>query len=143
MFNKVIRKKYVSSKDRKFVYVDLYRQHAYFFIKKSGKWKLDRDVVISSGKNATPTIRGVYRTKGSKWGFYFNDDITKQRGGYVKDATRISGGYYFHSITYNLDGSIQNSKLGIRQSHGCLRVSPENAKWIRNNYSKSVKVWIN
>ena len=52
----------------------------------------------------------------------------------VKYATRIKDGYYYHSILYDPSGTrIIDDRLGEALSHGCIRLVPENAKWIYDN----------
>ena len=52
----------------------------------------------------------------------------------IKYATRIKGSYYYHSILYDPSGTrIIDDRLGEALSHGCIRLAPENAKWIYDN----------
>lgn len=52
----------------------------------------------------------------------------------VKYATRIKGGYYYHSILYDSTGSyVIDPRLGEALSHGCIRLATDNAKWIYEN----------
>ena len=57
---------------------------------------------------------------------------------YVQYVTRIIGGYLFHSLPYaeedetTLDTEAA-ALLGTPASHGCIRLRPEDAKWIAKN----------
>ncbi len=100
-----------------------------------------RVMLCSTGKNnATPV--GTFYTKakmrwheldGPVWGQY---------------CTRISGHYLFHSVyyrEYNNNRKLainQYRKLGKQASHGCVRVTVEDAKWIYDNCSIGTKVVI-
>lgn len=100
-----------------------------------------RVMLCSTGKNnATPT--GTYYTQakmrwheldGPVWGQY---------------CTRITGHYLFHSVYYYSPNdktklaTTQYRKLGTQASHGCVRVSVEDAKWIYDNCSVGTKVVI-
>ena len=98
-----------------------------------GYTKLVHTFKCSTGKVGTPTPLGTYQSAGRASGewYYF-----KEFNCYAKWATRIVGGVLFHSVTYSsgkrLNGS-SVSKLGHRASHGCVRLSVENAKWIYDN----------
>lgn len=57
---------------------------------------------------------------------------------YVQYVTRIIGGYLFHSLPYaEKDESTLDPEaaalLGAPASHGCIRLRPEDAKWIAKN----------
>ncbi|HCQ88771.1 MAG TPA: hypothetical protein DIU45_02140, partial [Clostridium sp.] len=48
----------------------------------------------------------------------------------------------FHSILYNLDGSIRDGRLGMAISNGCVRLALENAKWIYDNIPEGTAIHI-
>ena len=115
------------------IIVDISDQRVYV-----GKWDgssykdLVKKMKCSTGKANTPTPTGTYQAMGKAGGewYYFKDFNC-----YAKWATRIVGGILFHSITFNShkgrSGSV--SSLGRRASHGCIRLSIEDAKWIYDN----------
>ncbi len=57
-------------------------------------------------------------------------------------ATRIWGPIYFHSVLYDYRSMdvIIDGRLGIAASHGCIRLSMENAKWIFDNAKFGTRV---
>lgn len=59
-------------------------------------------------------------------------------------ATRITKGYYIHSITYQPYSStrIQDGRLGQNVSHGCVRISKDNALWVYKNIDAGTKIVI-
>ena len=95
---------------------------------------------VCSGGNGTPIgtfyTPAKYRWKelmGPSWGQW---------------STRITGGILFHSVYYNsrnnnnaLSVSAYN-KLGTTVSHGCIRLTAGDAKWIYDNCSLRTKVTI-
>lgn len=94
-------------------------------------------MVCSCGVKGHATITGTYSrlSRAGKW-------HTLYYGTYGKYCTRISGPYLFHSVVYSKNGdsySLQADeydKLGKLASHGCIRLSVKDAKWIYQNYSK-------
>ena len=56
--------------------------------------------------------------------------------------TQWSGNYLFHSVLYNPGSmtSVQDGRLGIAASHGCIRLSLANARWIYQNIPRGTKV---
>ncbi len=94
-----------------------------------GNWTLKYYWSCVTGTSSTPTITGSYLTTG----FYRTRLTTDSR---ARWATQIYGGYFFHSIL------VSDSELGGSLSHGCIRLSVSNAKWIYNNIKKGTRVVI-
>ena len=101
--------------------------------------------LCSTGTSSTPTPTGIYtipagrNTNRKEW--------YKFGGVYVKWATRITGGIYFHSVLFSKanDSTMQVNtlkKLGHSASHGCIRLEVSNAKWISDNIATGTKVII-
>jgi len=90
----------------------------------------------SMGKNSTPTDNGVYII-GDRFDHLVMDSSTygvpvNSADGYrtpVDWATRMSySGIFFHSAPWSL-----SEQGNTNTSHGCLNLSPSNAKWIYDN----------
>lgn len=103
----------------------------------TNKWNLIHSYICTIGKPSTPTPKGTF-TVGIK-GLYFGVN----KGYKCWYFTQFKGNYLFHSIIYNLDGSIRDGRLGMKLSDGCIRLSKENAKWIYDNVPRGTKVIIN
>lgn len=92
--------------------------------------------VCSCGLEGTPTILGDYTLHSqSRWGLMMG-------GVYCQYLTRISGNYLIHSECYSeVDNYTMNawgySLLGQRASHGCVRVTCADAKWVYQNCDNS------
>lgn len=101
--------------------------------------------VCSTGTEKTPTPLGTFSGAGratvDRW-YHF-----KEFNCYAQYAYRITGGILFHSVTYNKpdESTMQRStlrNLGRRASHGCIRLSVEDAKWIFDNCPTGMTITI-
>ena len=125
------------------ILVDISKQRVYV-----GKWtgagytKLVKKFKCSTGKDETPTPTGTYQAlgRGSGEWYYFKDYNCYAKWGYV-----IVGGILFHSVTFNSNKELNKSSvrnLGHKASHGCVRLSIEDAKWIYDNCPSGTTVVI-
>ncbi len=102
---------------------------------------LVRTMKCSTGKNATPTPKGTYQATtgpGARWHYF------KKYKCWAQFAYYIEGDIMFHSVLYNdPDGPVTQSSvnnLGRKASHGCVRLSVEDAKWLYYNCPMNTKV---
>lgn len=98
-----------------------------------------RAFIVSCGQ-ATP--KGTFYTKGKyRWKVLMGPS-------YGQYSTRITGSILFHSVWYykNGDKSSQSvreyNKLGTTASHGCVRLTVADSKWIYDNCPIGTKVII-
>ena len=95
----------------------------------------------SVGLPSTPTPSDTYYTP-AKYRWH-----TLMGPSYGQYCTRITGGILFHSVagknmtSYNLDARDYNM-LGQPASHGCVRLTVRDAKWIYDNCPLKTKVTI-
>lgn len=89
----------------------------------------------SPGAPSSPTVKGVFTVQAKGYSFYAFGSLQYY-------YTQFYGDYLFHSITYNLDGSIQDGRLGMQLSHGCVRLDTSQAKWIYDNIPAGTTVVI-
>lgn len=98
--------------------------------------------LCSTGTKANPTILGTFQAPGRNGDWYYMEDSKV----WVRYAFVIDGGYFFHSVLFpTKEGeptstSVRN--LGTRASHGCIRLSVEDAEWIYNNCANGMTVVI-
>ena len=95
----------------------------------------------SVGLPETPTPTGTFYTP-IKYRWH-----TLMGPSYGQYCTRVVGGVLFHSVagsnmsSYNLSAAEYN-KLGQPASHGCIRLTVRDAKWIYDNCKLGTKVTI-
>lgn len=102
---------------------------------------LVKSMTCSTGLSGTPTPKGTFRAGGpvARWGYFPKWDVWAQY------LYRINGAILFHSVLYtdsNEDSLIAGSlyKLGQPASHGCVRLSVADAKWLYNNCAAGTTV---
>lgn len=134
--------KIVGKKDNYILYVNKTKSMvtAYYM---DGKYYVPyRSMICSAGALSSYTPTGTFYTPakyrwhelmGPCWGQW---------------CTRIHGGILFHSVFYNSQNNNQTlsvsayNKLGQPASHGCVRVTAGDAKWIYDNCKLKTKVVI-
>lgn len=99
----------------------------------SGSWSRLKYWSCSPGKPSTPTVAGTFKV-GSK-GRYFDSGSARCHW-----YTQFRGNYLFHSVLYTKSGRISDGRLGMKLSHGCVRLDINNAKWIYDNIPKGTTV---
>lgn len=93
------------------------------FQKGANGWDFVHYWDCGDGAPGTPTVEGVFSV-GSK-GYYFDSGAAR-----CYWYTQFRGNYLFHSVLYNKNGTLQDGRVGMALSHGCVRLLIENAKWI-------------
>ena len=122
-----------SSSTKYLIVVDTYTCKVGVYYGSAYNWKLQYFWDCSPGKASTPTVTGVF-TVGDK-GYYFDS-----YGSRCYWYTQFCGNYLFHSVLYNTDGTLQDGRLGLNLSHGCVRLAYNNAYWIYKNIPRGTTV---
>ena len=99
-----------------------------------GEWVLQRSMLSVIGAPGTPTPEGTFYVYAKSDGFWKN-------GYYWQYFTIFFGEYGTHSLP-TLDGECQDYRLGQALSHGCVRQSIRNAKYIWDNVPIGTTVYI-
>lgn len=105
----------------------------------AGNYTVPIKAMVCSTGNATPI--GTFKTPAKYRWKILMDDVWGQY------STRITGGILFHSVWYyKRDPSTlsvrQYNRLGTTASHGCVRLTTVDAKWIYDNCSLGTTVVI-
>lgn len=118
--------------------VSLKRQRLYI---KNGQRTL-YTMIISSGKNAT-TPRGTFAIQAERGASFYNERL--QEGANYWTSFLDHGVYLFHTVPTKADGSYNVSeakRLGRPASHGCVRLTVADAKWLNESAPTGMKVVI-
>ena len=107
------------------------------FTGSQGNWTTVKYISCSPGKSSTPTVKGEFKVTGR--GLSFGKPTYT-----CWYYTQFYGDYLFHSVIYNKNSktSIQDGRLGMQLSHGCVRLALNEAKWIYDNIPNGTKVII-
>ncbi|MBR3248064.1 MAG: L,D-transpeptidase family protein [Clostridiales bacterium] len=109
-----------------YIFADIDNCYIMIFRGSVYQWELDKIYPMSCGKPGSSTPRGEFEVTGKLPFFY-------SHGSLCYYATQWNGPYYFHSVTYNYNGTIQNPTLGAHISAGCIRLDIDVAEWIYDN----------
>jgi lipoprotein-anchoring transpeptidase ErfK/SrfK len=99
-----------------------------------------RSMVCSAGTAAKPTPTGRFFIQ-NRGEFFFSEKY--QQGGKWWVSFRDWGIYLFHSVPTNRNGEIipeEATKLGRPASHGCVRLSMADARWLYDTIPEEAPV---
>ena len=121
------------------VHVNLKNQYTYVYKGSKNNWNLEKKFLCSTGTEGKETPTGIYTTKSK--GDWFYEPKYKQGGKYW---VTFMDAYMFHSLPFAKDKkTVVDETLGTPASHGCIRLSIEDAKWIYDNVPIGSKLIIN
>ena len=102
-----------------------------------------RQMLCSTGTKSYPSDLGDWTLNGktARWCYF------PKWGGYAQFWTRINSSIAFHSVTYKAVNTMSLNvssykNLGKRASHGCIRLTVADAKWIYDNVGAGTVVSI-
>lgn len=129
----------ISSSTPYFIYVNLAEQKTYVYEGSTNNWALEKELECSTGIEGKETPKGVYTVTG-RGDWFFSDEF--QQGG--KYWVQFWGDYLFHSLPYDeTQSTVLDYTLGEPASHGCIRLTVEDSKWLFENMPDNTKVIIN
>jgi lipoprotein-anchoring transpeptidase ErfK/SrfK len=99
-----------------------------------------REMVASTGTEAQPTPLGTFKIQ-NRGEWFFSKKY--QQGGQWWVSFKDWGVYLFHSVPMDEHQRIiaeEAAKLGQPASHGCVRLSVADAKWIYDNIKAGTRV---
>ena len=118
------------------VWVDVNRQLLHTLLGKNGNWNLVKTVSCATGRNRTPTVRGIYKVYETGKRAYVKGDC------WVKNYLRFYDVYMIHSNPVNGRGRIIDYTMGRRVSNGCVRTNMSDSEWLVYYIPVSTTVYI-
>ena len=106
---------------------------------------LDRAFLCATGTTTYPSPLGTFTLSGRKAA---HCKFPKWGGGEARWWTKITEDIAFHSVLYGDSSDDSTLKvnslkgLGKRGSHGCIRMTVADAKWIYEHVQAGMQVWI-
>ncbi|WP_416723490.1 L,D-transpeptidase [Bacillus stercoris] len=104
-------------------------------------------MMISSGLDQTKddaTPKGTFHIEPERGEWFFSEGY--QEGAEYWVSWKNHGEFLFHSVPMTKDQKVikaEAAKLGTKASHGCIRLTIPDAKWIYENIPEHTKVVIN
>jgi len=118
-----LNSKEITSDTNYFVAVSKSQRQVYIYHKEYDSWVNIQVFTCNIGASDSPTIEGTFYSGLKGKDLRINETC-------VKYFTQISGNYLFHSVPYNDIGEVMDNRLGEAISHGCVRLSLDDAKYI-------------
>lgn len=121
------------------IYVNLNDQKTYVYSGSSNNWSLEKSLDCSTGIEGSETPRGIYTV--TNRGDWFYSEEYEQGGKYW---VQFWGDYLFHSLPFDeTQSEVLDYTLGVPSSHGCIRLTVEDSKWLYDNMPDDTKIIIN
>lgn len=99
--------------------------------------------IVSTGAPDSPTPTGTFVIEEERGDFFYNP--SSGEGAYYWVSFKDHGVYLFHSVPtdeYGNEIPEEAARLGQPCSHGCVRMSREDAKWFYENIPEGISVTI-
>lgn len=130
----------ITSGTKYVVYVNTKEQLTYVFCGQKNQWNVLKKFVCATGKPESETPKGFFRL-GQRGDWFFSGKYGQ--GGKYWTSFRGTN-YLFHSVPYDSSATVVVDKtLGKAVSHGCIRLSTEDSKFIHDNIPAGTSVIIN
>ena len=86
-------------------------------------WRLIKSFPCAIGAPDTPTIEGLFE-------YYQYQTKWQYDGYYCGPIMRFKDGYALHSTLIRDDGRPYDGRVGMKISHGCVRMKPDDIRWM-------------
>lgn len=128
----------ITSNTNYLVFVNIAEQKTYVYEGSKNDWTLDKTFTCSTGIEGKETPVGVFTVQNRAPWFF-----SPKYGQGGKYYVQFMGNYLFHSIPFDSDRTtVSDPTLGVPSSHGCIRLSVEDSKWLYDNVQNGSKIII-
>ena len=121
-----------------FLWVDIYRNQTYVLKKNNNEFKMINRLFCATGKNSTPTKRGLYEINAKGEEFLGRDKTYK-----CYYFMQYCGSYLLHSFPYDLENNVKDNRIEARVSNGCVRYSLKDSKYLYDLIPSGTSIWLN
>lgn len=130
-----VNSKNISSKTDYMIWVSKKDFEVNIFKGSKNNWQLVTSFPCSIGKPSSPTVEGQFE-------YHQYQPIWKYDKYYCGPVMRFYRGYAFHSYLIKYDGTAYDDRLGMKVSAGCVRMHPNDIKWMVANIPMYTKVLV-
>ena len=128
----------ITSNTNYLVFVNIAEQKTYVYEGSKNNWTLDKTFTCSTGIEGKETPVGIFTVQ-TRAPWFFSPKYGQGGKYYVQ----FMGNYLFHSIPFDSDRpTVSDPTLGVPSSHGCIRLSVEDSKWLYDNVQNGSKIII-
>ncbi|HHQ4320057.1 L,D-transpeptidase [Clostridium perfringens] len=128
----------ITSNTNYLVFVNIAEQKTYVYEGSKNDWTLAKTFTCSTGIEGKETPVGVFTVQ-NRASWFFSPKYGQGGKYYVQ----FMGNYLFHSIPFDSDRTtVSDPTLGVPSSHGCIRLSVEDSKWLYDNVKNGSKIII-
>ncbi|MDU2827875.1 MAG: L,D-transpeptidase [Clostridium perfringens] len=128
----------ITSNTNYLIFVNIAEQKTYVYEGSKNDWTLDKTFTCSTGIEGKETPVGVFTVQNRAPWFF-----SPKYGQGGKYYVQFMGNYLFHSIPFDSDKTtVSDPTLGVPASHGCIRLSVEDSKWLYDNVQNGSKIII-
>ncbi len=126
----------IDSKTNYFIWVSKKDYKLNVLARNNGIWDYVLSFDCTIGKPSTPTITGVFEY------FQYQEKWT-YADYYVAPIMRFAPkGYAMHSTLVKYNGEPYDARLRLPLSHGCVRLAPQDIRWLADNIPLYTRVYI-
>ncbi len=113
----------LTSKTDYLIWISKGNYKVYVYKGTNRNWRFVKALDCAIGAPNTPTIEGVFEY------FKWQPKWTYEKF-YCGPIMRFYNGYALHSTLIKYNGTPYDNRVGVKISHGCVRIRPEGIKWL-------------